>query len=343
MTTPTRTEIETCAKELWHRDRARLGDPSFDINPELNELKEGGYLSSARSELMTNTETKNEQWLKTSESVETSAFEIDIQQLFESNALVLGSRHTGKSDLAMMISDKVMLENAVIIVFDPSLDWSARSSIPRVLKVEPHRMLDVPCESTIFDISLLSPSQQQRIVENFSEKLFEHQAQAEKRRQYLVIFEEAHTYFYQGCMRAQNMTNTVRLLSVGRNVEIACVLVSQFASMLDKFCVRHALSQAWFGFTKEPNDIKYLRQILGSEIEKLSKLDDGEFLFSTRHAIQKISIEPYTATIQKQQIVIPQSTAAHVETRARTSDTTLTIARLILMAVFCAVMAKAFI
>jgi hypothetical protein len=286
---------------------------------------------------MTSTETKNEKWINSVS--ETSDFTIDIQQLFESNALILGSRHTGKSDLAMMICDKA---NAIVIVFDPSLDWIVRSNIKRYVKVEPYAILDVPSESVIYDVSLCSPQDQQKIVENFSKKLFEHQAQAENRRQYLMIFEESHTYFYQGCMRAQNMRNTVRLLSVGRNVSIACVLISQFASMLDKFAVKLSISQAWFGFTREANDVRYLAQILGTESKQLAKLNDGEFLYSTRNSVRKINIEPYESQIVKTEETpnVPQSTPTEPITRPRTHDTSTTIARLLIVAIFAIVMLK---
>jgi hypothetical protein len=281
---------------------ARSGIQNFN-SPELSELSESGYLSSAKSSLMHNLETKNEEWINSVS--ETSDFTVDIDTLFKSNALVLGSRGIGKSDLAMMICDKA---NAIVIVFDPSLDWIARSNIKRYVKVEPYVVLEVPSESVIYDVSLCSPLDQARIVENFSKKLFEHQAQAENRRQYLMIFEEAHTYFYQGCMRSKNLANCVRLLSVGRNVGIACVLISQFASMLDKFAIKHSTSQAWFGFTREPNDLSYLKQILGSDVKELSKLKDGEFLYLTRNGLSKINIEPYESVIQKQEIAIPQCT-----------------------------------
>lgn len=330
MTTPTRTEIEQCARNLWHRDRARSGDPSFYIEPELNELRESGYLSSARSELMT---TKNEKWINSVS--ETSTFTVDIEQLFESNGLILGSRHTGKSDIAMILSDKAMLEKAVVVVFDPSQDWIARSSIRNYVKVNPYMALGVPSESVIYDVSLCSPLDQQRIVENFSKKLFEYQASNPERKQYLVIFEEAHTNFTQGCMRSENLANCVRLLSVGRNVGIACVLLSQFASMLDKFAIKHLTSQAWFGFTREPNDLKYLRQILGSEVEKLSKLSDGEFVCLTRHGVSKIRIEPYEATIQKQEITIPQCAPIEpTQPIRRNQSTGIGLAKLAVIAIF---------
>jgi hypothetical protein len=58
----------------------------------------------------------------------------------------------------------------------------------------------------------------------------------------------------------------------------------------------------WCGFTREPNDIKYLKQILGSEVEKLSKLEDGQFLYLTRKSLSKINIEPYDNNTFKTEI-----------------------------------------
>ncbi len=332
---PKREEVLAHARELFFQQSYRSGIQNVN-NPEDSELMEGGFYQQAVSELMTSVERKNEKWINSVS--ETSDFTVDIDTLFDSNGLVLGSRHTGKSDIAMILSDKA---NAIVVVFDPSQDWIARSNIKQYVKVEPYAVLEVPSESVIYDVSLCSPQDQQRIVENFSKKLFEHQAQAETRRQYLLIFEESHTYFYQGCMRARNMRNTVRVLSVGRNVSIACLLISQFASMLDKFAVKLSVSQTWFGFTREPNDIKYLKQILGSEVEKLSKLSDGQFVYFTRNGISKIQIQPYESMIQKQQITIPEpQILPNMEVRPRIHDTSTTIAKLLIVAIFAVLMLK---
>ena len=298
---PNKTEIQAKAIELFHQDRFRNGDPSF-ITPTEQELKENGHWQCAVSELM----RSNHRSEIESDYVDfPQEFTVNIEQLFQSNGLILGSRHTGKSDLAMLISDAIK-NNAVVLVFDPSKDWIERSSIKRYMKVEPHTILDVPNESVVFDISLLSPTQQQATLERFSRTLFEHQAQTQDRKQYLVICEEAHTCFYQNVMRSKNAVNSVRMLSVGRNVDICCLLISQFASMLDKFCVKHSTSQVWLGFTREPNDLKYLRQFLGSQVELLPKLNDGEFLYLTRKGTQKIAIEPYEGTTAKEQIVVSE-------------------------------------
>ena len=72
--------------------------------------------------------------------------------------------------------------------------------------------------------------------------------------------------------------------------------------MLDKFAIKHSVSQTYLGFTKEYNDLKYLRSLLGSEVEQLKKLSDGEFLYLTRDKLQKITIEPYENHTTKTQI-----------------------------------------
>jgi len=304
--TPTKEQIERKARELYVEHCYRTNTPQLaDITPELSELKESGFVSLAISELMTSMERKNEQWLNVDFP---ENFSVDLSLLFDSGGLILGSKHTGKSDVAMLICDKAMQKNAIVVVFDPSLDWIARSSIKQYLKVEPYTVLDVPSKSTIFDISLLSPTQQQTTVERFSKSLFESQAQAQDRKQYLVIFEEAHTYFFQNAMRSKSLMNAVKLASVGRNVKIATLLLSQFSSVLDKYLIKHNTSQIWLGYTREPNDIRYLRQILGEHVSELPKLNDGEFLYLTRDNLQKINIQPFENTIPKEQILpkIPQ-------------------------------------
>jgi hypothetical protein len=316
--TPTKKEIERKARELYADHCYRTNTPQLaDITPELSELKENGFVSLAISELMTSTERKNEQWLNIDFP---ENFSVDVDLLFDSGGLILGSKHTGKSDLAFMIADKCMEKDAVVVVFDPSTDWMVRSQIKRFMKVEPYTILEVPKQSIIYDISLCSPQEQQKILENFSKKLFEYQAQAQDRKQYLVILEEAHTYFYQGCMRSKSLVNAVRLVSVGRNVKIATLLLSQFSSVLDKYLIKHNTSQIWLGYSREPNDIRYLRQIIGDNVSELPKLNDGEFLYMTRKGISKIAIQPYENSIPKTRIANPNPTLTPIALKPKQNN-----------------------
>lgn len=299
--TPTKSEIERHAQELYVQHCYRSGHPELaETLPTRSELSESGFIAQAQSMLMRGTFRLEVE----GELIDfPEHFSVDLEELFQGNGLILGSRHTGKSDVAMLISERAMKDKAIVVCFDPSLDWITRSSISRVMKVNAYMNLEVPTESTIFDVSLLSPLEQQKSVERFSKLLFESQAKQENKSQYLIIFEEAHMYFYQGSMRSKAMENTVRLLSVGRNVDIACVLISQFAAMLDKFAIKHAMNQSWFGFTKEPNDLKYLVRILGDDVEKLRSLEDGQFVFMNRNGLGKIQIEPYENNTPKTKIM----------------------------------------
>jgi len=303
MVTPTKRQILEKALELYAKDQYRNGCGDLaEITPEISELAESGYLQSAKSELMTDMHKiaiENE-YVNFPEQ-----FNIDLNEFYKTNALILGSRSQGKSDLAMIIAEKCMQDKAIVISVDPSLDWRERSTIPNILTVEPHKTLAVPTESVIFDVSLCSPLEMQKIVERFSKNLFNYQANIDKnlRRQYVVVLEESHLYYYQGVMRSKNSANSVKLISVGRNVDCCCLLISQFASMIDKFCVKHALSQAWFGFTREYNDIEYLKQILGLDVKHLKKLNQGEFLFMNKSEIQKIAIEPFESNVTKREII----------------------------------------
>ena len=53
MVTPTKTEIESKAQELWFEDRLRReGVEATLINPTLEELREEGFIISAQHSLM---------------------------------------------------------------------------------------------------------------------------------------------------------------------------------------------------------------------------------------------------------------------------------------------------
>lgn len=303
MTTPNRQQIVEKAIELWRNERARASDPSFELTPETEELREGGYLAVAQSELMTSTETKNVEWIHTSENVETSKFLFDMKEGMATTTFINGSRGVGKTDAAMEISDQVMKEGIIAVVFDCSGDWVKRSSIGEYVKADCLSDLDIPEHSIIVDTSMLTPMQQQQCVERFCKKLFEFQLHSAKR--FYVIFEEAQIFFPLNSLRSLKTQNTMRILTTGRNFNISVCAISQFPALIDKELVKHA-GQIFLGYASEPNTLGYWKGILGKKAEELKKLQNGQFVYFNRNKISLTEIEPYDATIQKQQIAIPQ-------------------------------------
>jgi len=305
MTMPTRREIEQYARELWHRDRARSGDPSFDIEPELGELSESGYLSTARSSLMHNLETKNAEWKGYNENLENSdALKFDAKEGMATTTFISGSRGVGKSDVAMKISDQLTKEKIIAVVFDPSTDWVKRSGITQYVKADSLSDLPIPEHSIIIDTSMLTPMQQQQTVERFCKKLFEFQIGNSAKRFYLV-FEESQIFFPLNSLRSLKTQNTMRILTTGRNFNVSLAAISQFPALIDKELVKHA-GQIFIGYASEPNTLSYWKGILGKKAEDLKKLQNGQFVYFNRNNIGLTEIEPYESESIKTQIQIPE-------------------------------------
>jgi hypothetical protein len=324
MTTPTRSEIVARAKELWHMQEARNGNPAFDIEPELCELREEGLLAEAQSELMYSDATKYEleQWEAYNEQTENlDGFTFDVKEAMQTTTFISGSRGTGKSDTAMYAVDQLKNESIICVVFDSSLDWFKRSSISRYVTVQPYSVLEVPNESTIFDISLLTPIEQQKTVETFCKKLFESQLTSDKR--FYVVFEESQLYFPLNSIRAKRYQNSARVLTVGRNVNVSMCAISQFPALVDKELIKNA-QQIYIGCTAEPNTLTYWRGILGRKTSKLKKLSNGEFLYYHRNKIDKIEIQSYENSTVKKEIKTPQpKPLPKIATQPKTDSTAL--------------------
>lgn len=310
MVTPKREKILARAIELWKTDQYRNGCSELaEANPEYSELLESGYIAASRSELMRDqhrSEVESKNYLPEFPS----KLQFDVAEGLKTGFYISGTTGTGKSDVVMYIADILMREGITVFVFDPSQDWMTRSSIPYCLMVDAEKPLDVVLNghSTVFDMSILTIPQQKILVEWFCKTIFEHQARIpnENRKQYFIIFEEAHTYFPEGCMRSKTYQNAVRLLTQGRNYKVRMGCVTQFSSLVDKNVMRY-MKQRYFGYTDELNDVYYLKAFLDSHASKLRGLGAGEFLYYHAGDIQKISIESYenSTTPKTQHAKIP--------------------------------------
>jgi len=309
MATPTRQEIIARAKELWHSHEARHGNPAFDIEPEICELREEGYLNAARSELTSSPATAHEleKWKEYIQNVENFAeFEFDVAEAMKSGCYVSGTTGTGKSDVGMYSAKALMEHGVIVVVFDSTQDWQTRSSIARFETLNLPYIDKIPELSTVYDISLLSVLQRQRLIEGFCGDIYRYQAmkKANERRQYFLIFEEAHNYFKEGFMRAKRFGNSAMLLSEGRNYSVRFMCITQFANLLDKTAMTY-MRLRYFGYSSEPNDTEYIARFFPKEdrdgIKKsLRNLKNGEFLTMNG---QIISIKPFESSITKRRIM----------------------------------------
>lgn len=301
MTMPTKEEVVTKAMELWRHDAVRANDPSFDIKPTHAELVEDGYICTARSELMYSLKRKHAEFLNYSEGLNTHPFEINIAEAMQTTSFIGGSRGTGKTDVAMMIADQLINEDIIVLAFDPSTDWMKRSSIRYYFMVKPYSHISVPQHSTIFDLSRLTPMQQQKFVDRFCKQLFEYQLDSEKR--FYLVFEEAQLFFPLNSLRSKKTQNAMRIVTVGRNVGVSVCAISQFPALIDKELIKHA-QQIWIGTTSELNSLKYWRGILRKTVDTLKTLRNGQFVYYHRNKISLTEIEPYVNSTLKTEITV---------------------------------------
>jgi hypothetical protein len=194
-----------------------------------------------------------------------------------------------------------MREGMLVVVFDPTQDWQNRSSIP---KVYAPNMNDYTwrgkwgMESIIFDMSQLTVVEQEAFVEDFCSKIMKVYAEPNyPRKPTFLIFEEAHTYFPEGCMRAKIHRNAVRMMTQGRNYDVRFACITQFASLIDKNAMRY-MKQRYFGYTDEPNDTEYILKMFPKEFREqtqkyLTGLKAGQFIYKNGNAIDQFEIVPF--------------------------------------------------
>lgn len=305
---PNKTQIVEKATELWKIDRIRGNDPSFDLTPEIEELREGGFLCAARSALMRDeSKVESAEWGKYNENLENSCdLTFDLEEAMKSGVVVSGLTGTGKSDLAMYLTDRLMKVGVIVVVFDSSQDWLNRSSIAQYQTLAIPRIDKIPEDSIIFDISRLSVEERQRLIESFSEMLYRYRVMNPSQKQVFLVFEEGSSYFREGFMRSKRFSNTAMLMSEGRNYGVRFMVITQFFASLDKMCMRY-MRQRYFGSTNEPRDVEYITKFFSREQKQeigktLRSLEAGSFLYMNGSETTRVHIESYETTTQKQQI-----------------------------------------
>lgn len=241
---------------------------------------------------------------------------LDIAEALKSGVYTCATTGHGKSDLSMYVASLLMKHGVIVIVFDPTQDWQKRSTIPNVIRYNQTMPTRIPISkvSVIYDLShKLTILKQQRIVEQYSKTIMDQQADIpeEQRKYYFLIFEEAHTYFPQGCMTATRYQYTARMMSQGRNYRVRVMCITQFSSMIDKKAMRY-MRQRYFGATDEPNDVEYLQRFFPKKdrdniAATLTSLKAGQFIYKHGKHTEIIYNDMFTTTKTPQPIELPQN------------------------------------
>jgi len=320
MTTPNRQQIEERARELFHKDQRT------EINPERDELKERGYLHQAKNELMRSEGKKFLTYLEKeanslgyvlkkecatelAKQLKPYPFEIDLDEALRSGIFCSGTSGSGKTNLCFHIAERLMQHGIIVYVLDPSQAWR-NSSISKTItipQVNKPTQINWKAESTIFDISLLYVKSQRKFTEAFSREIFDKAVHGFKPKVF-VMFEDAQIYLPNHVLRSNAAQEVLRLITCGRNYNIRFGLITQFASMVDKTCVKMC-KQRYFGYSNERNDIAYLKAFLGDRTSELETLEVGQFLYDFGKTTKRISVGLFNKAAKQDSCLTYQHTS----------------------------------
>lgn len=226
---------------------------------------------------------------------------VDIEEAMKSGIFISGTSQCGKTTLAMHLATKCIKQGIIVFVIDPTQAWQKFNVVESTISIMPleqKQRINWNNEHTLFDISRLNPFEQQKFIEAFCSQMMYVAINHTSRPKIMIVFEECHTPFYNGSMRAKRSRETVRLLTQAGNFNIRFIAITQFPSMCDKLLVKLP-QQRYMGKTSEPNDLKYLSGIIGKQASELPHLERGEFVYSHSGEISKIKVQPYLKTTPK--------------------------------------------
>jgi len=290
---PKKEQILELAKEKWRYDQIRNGNPKLaEIEPEYDELLESGYIAMARNELMYSEKRKYAKWLESedSELEITEEIPFDVDEALKTGFAILGNKGTGKTNLAKWLVKKLIDHGIVVYVLDSSQAWLENSPIREHITIQPYgkQCLHWQPKSLIFDLSLLSIRDKIRFTNLFCRTLLQGHIQGHIKDWEFVVFEEAHLIFPNGSLRGlKRYGDAVAFATVGRNYRLSFGFITQFPANVDKLLVKLTVQRYLFQ-TWEPNDIRYLRRLLGNYTSNLRNLETGECLYQSRNQIKRV-------------------------------------------------------
>jgi len=218
-----------------------------------------------------------------------------------------GTSQSGKTTLAKHLVDYLMRQGVIVDVLDVSRAWANDTPLQEVITVPhaPHGEIEISIplnRSVVLDMSPLSFAERKQFVNRFVDVAYRaHMAMGYKASPHrFIIFEEAQTYFPNGCFRsAKNYSAPIDLVTVGANYNIRFGLITQFPAMVDKAPVKIA-QQRYFGWTTEKNDLDYIKAFIGKgHLDAIRNLRKGEFLYQCRNDITKFQCGKYCSSVKE--------------------------------------------
>lgn len=282
MTTPKRSEIEARARELWFADRLRReGSQGLEINPEVEELEEEGFLWSARNELMRHTDqykahlleelAQNPSDLKEKPK---SVLSFPIETIMKEGSITVGGRGCGKSNLVKLIVQQALSHRIQVKVFDSSLSWKDYP-LP---KIRIKRDIPENKTDTIYDLCRLSVIEMRDFVKGMMEEDMKRAIDLTDlgvSTPLLYVLEEVQNLIWSNSLRSLKNQEISRFICQGRNFNLSYIGITQRLSSVDVNLVEISGVKFWMKLEGENNLRKARAWLPKYNVWRLRQLEVG--------------------------------------------------------------------
>lgn len=218
--------------------------------------------------------------------------ELNLKKLLNGRTIISAMTDSGKSWTVRKICEEIYGKIGIIILDPEGEYYSLREKYPFLIVGK-----DIPLEvdsaeylaeeilksniSAIFDFSLIDTIDQQQFTSRFINKFMDLQTKLKK--SYLVVVEEADEFAPEkGTFKSESLRSIINIAKKGRKRNIGLILATQRPAFVSKFVISQCQNKI-IGRTEWTGDLKVIKdflQIKDSIIDKISKLNQGEFFIS---------------------------------------------------------------
>jgi hypothetical protein len=219
----------------------------------------------------------------------------------QSGAFVCGCRQAaGKTNLSKLICQHLLDNGIILHILDSSRAWD-EFPVPVIRMPGDYTSVEANfAASQTFDMAELTHAQREAVANQVCGIIYRHHVQDGCATPEAVIFEEAQTYFYNGCSRTKtNYNPAMDYLTIGGNFNLSFLMITQFPALVDKTFVK-AAQQRYFGLSTEKNDTSYIKGFIENEDSKRLKeqlgikskafitkfLQRGQFVYQNRGHVE---------------------------------------------------------
>jgi len=309
MTTPSKSAIESKARELYAQDQLKAGCSELaSINPEREELRESGYIMLAQNLLMRDSDVYKQHIIsELGENPEqfkakAQSFDFDVVEGLRSGTAIIGGRGTGKSNLCKLIVKEYIAKGCTVKVFDVSKAWLENTPIPNYVEAVPNAVLDIPLyRSTIFDLSRLHVKTIKSFVAQVVAREFELQVNIPERKPIIYCFEDSVISIPKNRLSSLEAEELLRLIAVGRNFDLGYVAIMQRTALTDTTLLELS-AQKYIGRLDGKNDKRNLKPYIDEAVQQLDGLQIGDFIYDFGDTTKKISVPLFTSESKPKRI-----------------------------------------